>query len=355
MSKLDTIAPLLLVAAFGIGCAQPPPVEQVESSAPADDLRERLTDLQYQVTQQCGTEPPFRNEYWDHHEEGLYVDIVSGAPLFSSHDKFDSGSGWPSFTRPIDVEAVVENADRSLGVLRTEVRSSASDSHLGHVFRDGPAPTGLRWCINSAALRFVPVENLEREGLGDYLALFPDARRDAAGAKEAATGPAREDRALEEAILAGGCFWGMEDILRQLPGVQTTEVGYTGGHLDDPRYEDTHDSASGHAEAIRIRFDPEVLGYGALLDTFFRMHDPTTLNRQGNDRGSQYRSAIFYTSPAQKKGAEEARDRAQASGRWSRPIVTEITAATTFWPAEEHHQDYLEKHPGGYTCHYLRD
>ena len=124
------------------------------------------------MTQQCGTEPPFRNEYWDNHRAGIYVDIVSGEPLFSSLDKFDSGSGWPSFTKPIDKQSVAEKSDPTLGMERTEVRGGKSDSHLGHVFDDGPAPTGQRFCINSAALRFVPVEKLKEEGYGQYLPLF---------------------------------------------------------------------------------------------------------------------------------------------------------------------------------------
>jgi methionine-S-sulfoxide reductase len=174
----------------------------------------------------------------------------------------------------------------------------------------------------------------------------------------ASPGSASDDRkgaAAEVAILAGGCFWGMEELLRAQPGVVRTEVGYTGGWVASPRYEDTHASKSGHAEAVRIEFDPARISYGALLDFFFRIHDPTTKNRQGNDVGTQYRSAIFYTSEAQRREALLAVERARTSGRWSAPITTEIAAASTWWPAEDYHQDYLQRHPGGYTCHYVRD
>ena len=136
------------------------------------ELRERLTPEQYHVTQAEGTEPPFRNEYWDNKEPGIYVDVVSGEPLFSSLDKYDSGTGWPSFTKPLDDASIVSHTDFKLILPRTEVRSRLADSHLGHVFNDGPAPTGLRYCLNSASLRFVPVDRLEAEGYREYLALF---------------------------------------------------------------------------------------------------------------------------------------------------------------------------------------
>ena len=137
-----------------------------------DELRRTLTPLQYEVTRKAATERPFANEYWDNKREGIYVDVITGEPLFSSADKYDSGSGWPSFTSPLDTSALVEVEDRSLAATRTEVRTKYSDAHLGHVFDDGPNPTGLRYCINSASLRFVPKENLEAEGYGEYLKLF---------------------------------------------------------------------------------------------------------------------------------------------------------------------------------------
>jgi peptide methionine sulfoxide reductase msrA/msrB len=330
------------------------------------ELKSRLSPLEYEVTQKGATERAFQNRFWDNHEPGLYVDIATGEPLFSSTDKFDSGTGWPSFTRPVEGGRVVNRQDTSYGMVRTEALSSAGESHLGHVFDDGPPPSGIRYCINSAALRFVPVAELDAQGYGEYRALFASGAKrtlwaDSAPASNSCTSPANGDKpgcqaTLEVAILAGGCFWGMEEILRTIPGVLETEVGYSGGTLASPTYDDVRSGRTGHAESVRVTFDPSKLSYDDLLEKwFFRMHDPTTKNRQGNDIGTQYRSAIFVTSPEQRKVAEAVKARVDASGKWKAPIVTEIVEAGPFTRAEEYHQKYLVKNPGGYTCHYLRD
>jgi methionine-S-sulfoxide reductase len=159
----------------------------------------------------------------------------------------------------------------------------------------------------------------------------------------------------EVSILAGGCFWGMEEIIRQIPGVLETTVGYTGGAIENPTYNVVRLGTTNHAEAIEVVFDSEILSFKELLNFFFRMHDPTTENRQGNDIGTQYRSAIFYQSEAQKETAFAVIKSLEESKKWPKPIVTKIEAASKFYPAEDYHQDYLKKNPGGYTCHWLRN
>jgi peptide methionine sulfoxide reductase msrA/msrB len=168
--------------------------------------------------------------------------------------------------------------------------------------------------------------------------------------------PMKETQGRETVVLAGGCFWGMEELLRGIDGVLETEVGYAGGATPSPVYETVKTGRTGHAESVRVVFDPARISFAELLEKwFFRMHDPTTVDRQGNDRGSQYRSAIFATSDEQMKVAREVIAKVDASGVWPKPIVTEVVAAVPFTPAEDYHQDYLQAHPNGYTCHYMRN
>ncbi|MBY0316919.1 MAG: bifunctional methionine sulfoxide reductase B/A protein [Bdellovibrionales bacterium] len=303
-----------------------------------EELKSKLTPQQYACTQEEGTERPFENAYWDNKKDGIYVDIVTGEPLFSSLDKYDSGSGWPSFTKPIEDNHLITKTDKKLFMERTEVRSKAGDSHLGHVFDDGPRDKGgKRFCINSASLNFIPVDKMKEKGYGKFL--FPFA----------------EKQGWEVATLAGGCFWGVEDLFRKEKGVIETHVGYTGGSTQNPTYNDIKKGTTGHAESLQILFDPKITTYENILTTFFKLHDPTTLNQQGNDRGSQYRSEIFYNSEKQKEVAEKVKARVDKSGAWKKPVVTKISKFDKFWEAEDYHQDYLVKNPGGYTCHFVRD
>ncbi|MBF0367241.1 MAG: peptide-methionine (S)-S-oxide reductase MsrA, partial [Oligoflexia bacterium] len=194
---------------------------------------------------------------------------------------------------------------------------------------------------NSASLKFIPKSKLATAGYSEYEKLF-------------ATTNKKHTSNLEEAMFGGGCFWGVEELIRKLPGIVATEVGYAGGKLDHPSYNDVKKGNSGHAEVIHLKFDPSKISYKEIMNYFFRIHDPTTKDQQGNDRGTQYRSVIFAKDDQQAQIAKEAIANAAKSGRWKNPIVTEIVSWRSFYRAEEYHQRYLEQNPGGYTCHFLR-
>lgn len=341
--NLKTTAALAMIAALA-GYAAIQPHFGNESNAEQGDKGEKvmikkvektdkewkkiLTPDQYRVMRKQATERAFSGIYNDHFEKGVYYCAGCGTPLFASETKYDHGTGWPSFTAPADEKNIEYSDDTSHFMKRTEVRCAVCGAHLGHVFNDGPAPTNKHYCINSLSLDFKPAEEqLERQSGS---AQKPGDKIE--------TGPK-----TEKAIFAAGCFWGVEYNFRQIPGVLSTEVGYSGGHVKNPTYEQVCTDKTGHAEAVRITFDPSRVSYEKLLEAFFNLHDPTQVNRQGPDTGTQYRSAIFYLNEKQKDAAQRMVDDLKNSGRFRKPIATQIAPALEFYRAEEYHQQYYEK------------
>jgi peptide methionine sulfoxide reductase msrA/msrB len=292
--------------------------------------RAKLTPDQFRILRSSGTERPFCGLLLDNKQPGVYTCAGCGLPLFASDAKFHSGTGWPSFFQPIAKENVAVRDDQSHGMLRSEINCARCDGHLGHVFDDGPRPTGLRFCLNSESLQFTPSEHLA--SLADPAA--------------AETKPGRGTApSSETAVLAGGCFWCTEAAFEQLAGVTDVVSGYTGGERRTANYEAVCGGDTGHAEAIRITYDPSRISYDRLLDVFFDAHDPTQLNRQGGDVGTQYRSAIFYASEAQKDAAQRKITELTAKKTYSHPIVTTLEPLGEFHEAEAYHQDYARANP----------
>jgi len=291
--------------------------------APArvDELARDLSPEERHILLDKGTERPFCGRLLDNREEGTYVCRLCGLPLFSSDAKFKSGTGWPSFFRPVDAMHIRYLRDLSHGMVRTEIQCARCGSHLGHVFDDGPPPTGKRYCLNSASLKFY--------------------------AASAELPPESRPVAAETAYFAGGCFWGIEDRFQQVPGVMDAVSGYQGGTTTRPTYKEVCTGRTGHAETVRVTFDPKRVTYRQLLEWFFRFHDPTTLNRQGPDVGEQYRSAIFAATDAQLREAKAFIEEQAKSDRFrNRKIVTQVVPAGPFYEAEDYHQDYHARHGG---------
>jgi peptide methionine sulfoxide reductase msrA/msrB len=289
-----------------------------------EQWRALLTPEQYQVARRSGTERQFSHPSCQRFEPGVYCCLCCQTPLFDSRQKFDSGTGWPSFTQPIKFNAISYHADSSHGMIRVEVKCNCCDAHLGHVFPDGPSPAGLRYCINGVAMEKVKDDAMDETK--------PVPR------SSSSFGPVSP---LNQVTLGGGCFWCTEALFQQVRGVHRVESGYAGGSTPNPSYEAVCSGNTGHAEVIQITYDPTVVSFQELVTIHLCTHDPTTLNRQGADHGTQYRSIIFFSSPEERATTQQVIDAVtKAIGK---PVVTELEPFEVFYPAEIGHQDYYNR------------
>ena len=343
MSATRYVAPAavaVVIAALGTGCngmdqKKTDPPAKAQHGQAVETAMPPLTADEARIIRDKGTEAPFTGKYWDFSGEGVYLCRQCGSPLYTSKTKFRSDCGWPSFDDEIP-GAVIRKPDPD--GRRTEIICAHCDGHLGHVFvGEGYTEKNTRHCVNSASLVFRTAEEMKQAA-------------DKAAADKAKAASATTKPATEVAIFAGGCFWGVEHFFDKVPGVIRATSGYTGGAMKNPTYEDVCTGRTGHAEAVQITYDPAVVPYHDLLGVFFSIHDPTTLNRQGGDVGTQYRSAIFHHDERQKAAAEAFIAELKREKVFDDPVVTEVVSLTRFYPAETYHQGYFRAHPEQGYC-----
>ncbi len=319
--KLKSKSPNVYVRVFTAEGKLSDPVVMPKVVKTDDEWKRILTPEQFRILRSAGTEAAFCGGLLNNKEAGVYTCAACGLPLFASGAKFESGTGWPSFFAPVATENILEKVDLSHNMVRTEIDCARCESHLGHLFPDGPAPTGLRYCLNSESLKFVAEPDI---------------------AKHAENVPALKTNAI---VLAGGCFWCVEGVFEEIDGVVDVESGYSGGEAKTANYKAVCTGETGHAEAVRIVYDPARVTLEQLLDVHFATHDPTTLNRQGNDVGTQYRSAYFYRDDAEKKEVETYLAKLSESHKFADPIVTTLEPLKEFYPAEYYHQNFVCRNP----------
>ncbi len=333
MTKFFAI-PMLCMLVFALSsCAQPqsaaidnPVTKQkgtsFEVNKSVEEWQSSLTPEQFDVLINKGTERPYSGKLLHNDKTGNYVCAACDNVLFKSDAKFDSHCGWPSFDKAIENGKVITKTDKSHGMERTEVLCARCGGHLGHLFEDGPTQTGLRYCINSASLGF-------KESQKNVITGLPSS---------------------DTVVLAGGCFWSIQAIYQKLKGVTNVSVGYTGGFKANPTYDDVSSGNTGYAESVRVVYKPNEIKLVDILKVFFSIHNPTTVNRQGADVGTQYRSAIFYNNEQQKNVAAEVIGSLQKNQVFDKAIVTQVQQLSKFYKAEDYHQDYYNNNKGQGYC-----